>query len=1214
MLLRILLYALLTFSLMLRVYGQTVSIQSDDYVCLNELLVLQSDITGTASTYNWDFGDNSSSTQNNTIHSYSQIGTKDVKLTVVFTDGTTVSDSKTIMVHDLPVADFEIVNTSLCFNQHEICIKDKSSMGQTTSGYSSRLILWGDGNQNANTNPSIGDEICYSQYPNVGNYTLDVEVVNDKGCEDKWEYDFTLLKDYVASFDYTKFGAECNAQEVCLNNDSATAPSDVDTWEWDFGDGTKLKGDWNSNCHTYTSSGSYTATLTVKLQNGCESTYTQTFTVSFPEVKTDVKLKDSVLCFPQRFYFVNPPVPGGSYYWVLYDKNKSILKIAGTQRDVYIGVPCPEDYYVRLIVNLGNCNDTSEYFKIQSLGVSASYLPLNRRQCSLEDTVYFANFTKSHPDARPEYLWYFDDDNASNCIGFPSNCNYDTSFNSQHFYTDTGCYTTKLIVTDPVSGCVDSTTALVSIEDTDNVNFKFEMELPCIGRKAEYGVRFSHDACDLAIEVCEDSLKNDKDFRGLIPGLYRYDWIADTSGWVTVGFAIEGGSDKIYRSVDTSDYYIDTTRLCFDTVWYHNWFQMFPEPLIDFVIEKDSQCLPIKVDLKYLGTEDDKIEYMKYVWEPGIPITSIQVRPDTVPDISHIYTEEGNYSIFVLLQDTIGCYDYTYFEEKFGYLNSFRLDTLICIGDTITFYDSLRYWGDYFPYWEQEDVPEKMWWNFGDGGGFDSTNHAPSYLYTSKGKYKVQLASVDVNGCADTVTKYVTVTGVNADIFNKNEDYLCDQIVQFFDSSYFDLKNNPDNIVKYYWDFGDYKTPSYLRDPYHYYSSNGAFTVTHAVESAAGCVDTAEFDIYLRGPIPYFDITSDTVGCVPYTAQFKSNSANFSSLIWHMGDSAKTTIYADKDSTVNFTYNKPGTYYIYLEGSDSFYNEDTKNSYTCTSVFPDTNAFIHAVRRIVVLPIPEADFSFNGPVCVGQPLVLENQSNQIYDIYNWLVETTDTTTTISTYSHVFSDTGTYIVRFNPSYIPEGPYERECYDSISKIVHVTKIIANFNFVPDGNCSEFNFTDSSFKASSYRWDFGHAISGDDNFSDLQNPTHKYGKDTGTFNVCLIVSNDSGCLDTACNEVVAEYYEELILYNIFSPNGDRYNEEFFFSITNYRYYNLKIFNRWGENVFQTTNPEEGWNGKYSNQGEDLPVATYFYVLQYGYNCDHIDHVVEGMVELIR
>ncbi len=69
-----------------------------------------------------------------------------------------------------------------------------------------------------------------------------------------------------------------------------------------------------------------------------------------------------------------------------------------------------------------------------------------------------------------------------------------------------------------------------------------------------------------------------------------------------------------------------------------------------------------------------------------------------------------------------------------------------------------------------------------------------------------------------------------------------------------------------------------------------------------------------------------------------------------------------------------------------------------------------------------------------------------------------------------------------------------------------------------------------------------------------------------------------------------------NAFSPNQDGFNDVFlplFSSSCAVNTYKLKIFNRWGALVFESDNPQNGWNGKYS--GEDAPQGVYMYTITY-------------------
>ncbi len=100
---------------------------------------------------------------------------------------------------------------------------------------------------------------------------------------------------------------------------------------------------------------------------------------------------------------------------------------------------------------------------------------------------------------------------------------------------------------------------------------------------------------------------------------------------------------------------------------------------------------------------------------------------------------------------------------------------------------------------------------------------------------------------------------------------------------------------------------------------------------------------------------------------------------------------------------------------------------------------------------------------------------------------------------------------------------------------------------------------------------------------NPSVTYAFDyADSIDVCLKVTDTLGCTATICSTIVIE--NEFLLYvpNCFTPDDDAFNQEFI-PVTNVdptETYEFMIFNRWGEQIFQTTDPKRGWNGTYKGQ----------------------------------
>jgi gliding motility-associated-like protein len=91
---------------------------------------------------------------------------------------------------------------------------------------------------------------------------------------------------------------------------------------------------------------------------------------------------------------------------------------------------------------------------------------------------------------------------------------------------------------------------------------------------------------------------------------------------------------------------------------------------------------------------------------------------------------------------------------------------------------------------------------------------------------------------------------------------------------------------------------------------------------------------------------------------------------------------------------------------------------------------------------------------------------------------------------------------------------------------------------------------------------------------------------------------------------------LPNVFTPNGDGHNDTYhpFLPIRFVDKVNMKIFDQWGDEVFATTDPLIGWNGKNQKTGKDSPAAVYYYVCDVFSQQQKVGETLSGYIHLFR
>ncbi len=340
------------------------------------------------------------------------------------------------------------------------------------------------------------------------------------------------------------------------------------------------------------------------------------------------------------------------------------------------------------------------------------------------------------------------------------------------------------------------------------------------------------------------------------------------------------------------------------------------------------------------------------------------------------------------------------------------------------------------------------------------------------------------------------------------------------------------------------------------------------------CGDTATVFVNLFPAINAdFEFKYDTciAGPVAFTDLSKSDGGPVLGWNWNFGDK----ITSDKQNPMHL-YQKPGDIPATLIVVDGNKCRDTLTK--IISYFPVPN---------IILVAPSA---FEG--CAPADIFFDNLSTPIDESYDirWDFGDGGSSQSISPI-YTYQNPGTYTVSVDIT-SPIGCQTDTTFNQLIKILPAPT--AGFSFTPTepSNLEPIiHFADQSQGANSWFWNFGNGAT-----AIIQNPTYTY-RDTGMYVVNQIVTHPSGCRDTFQQVVDIRPEVRYHLPNAFTPNGDGLNETYhgvgiLVGATNFKF---TVWNRWGELIFETTDPEQGWNGKKNNSGADSPNGVYVVVVNF-------------------
>jgi gliding motility-associated-like protein len=270
-----------------------------------------------------------------------------------------------------------------------------------------------------------------------------------------------------------------------------------------------------------------------------------------------------------------------------------------------------------------------------------------------------------------------------------------------------------------------------------------------------------------------------------------------------------------------------------------------------------------------------------------------------------------------------------------------------------------------------------------------------------------------------------------------------------------------------------------------------------------------------------------------------------------------------------------------------------------------------ASGTVTVNPLPIVTFSSNiveGCAPLGVTFTATDQTNATY---NWSTSNALTGTGSST-TILFPTGGTFDVTLAATTV------NGCFASNS--------MANYIYVEDLPNADFEspisiftneaqyvqFSNLSTGATNYIWNFG-----DGQMSTEVEPSHIFQSTMNGYTINLIALTALNCLDSMSFSIGYQYNELYYIPNSFTPDGDQNNQVFlpiFYSGYDPSNFEMQIYNRWGEVLFETRNVLFGWDGSVGEEGLDAQEGVYTYRILFK-NPDLDERVVvTGTVNLIR
>jgi len=1148
-------------------------------VTLNPVIVSPEAI----SSYIWDFGDGSTSTETMPTHTYTKAGVYSVSLIVVSSSGCsdTLNLPNSVLLGTKPNADFAADPLEVC-SRKSVQFTDKST-GLITEW----IWQFGDGQESTEQNPK-------NVYLDTGYFDVNL-IVGQYQC-----YDTLTLEKYIHVEPPVALFTPRSSCETPFIYQFTDKSIGAKSYHWDFGDGGVSTEE--SPKHTYTSEGSFTVILTVT--NGdCSSNDTALIDVIDETVSFNYNSASPNFCkYDSIHFFVNPYDTASlrSFFW---DFGDGVVTSPSPRNDeIYHFYTEAGKYNPALIVIDNNgCRDTLyTSTAVNIFGPNAAFS--NPAGSCIFSTINFNDeSTGDGTHAITKWIWDYGDGTKQDTLA---------SAPFTHTFNTTGLFNVLLKVTDN-NGCYDSVVNNKAVQITQPVaNFSADT-LSC----SDNDVRFIDSSSGVSLlytwyfgdgnstitpqpvhiyanEGAYDVKLVLHDKYGCADSLVKPQYVIVANP--VASFSIQDSlfvcppavitpqnNSRNYRSFlwnfgdgNTSEeaipthYYTQANNYNLELIvqGYGNCYDTIAQTVIvkgpsaKFSYAPLAACDSVNVFFKAPGKN-----IVQYIWDYGDG--GIKITTDSA--VNYTYTKRGKMLPKLVIVDSAGC-KVTLTTNDTIFIRG--IDAAYNAGFDIKTCDSLKYnFTDSSIIYYDSIAAYK--WKFGDGDSSLEVN--PSHFYSKSKLYNTSLLVTTEHGCSDIYKLPVNVLiDSTTQIFATVPDSACvNAIVQFRAGV---MNNLPVNMA-WQWNFGD-GVQAYSKDTAHAYITANLFDAVVIGTNAKGCADTVHHSLRID-PLPVVDAGIDAIICKGDSVVLNASGAV--AYTWQQDASLSCFNCASPvaDPLVDATY--------YLTGN---------NNFGCVA----TDSVNVEVKQPIHVSIVAPDTS-----CAGNTIQLLGKGAETYQ---WQPA--------SLVSNSSDSTVTAAPRSTTFFSLIGSDSQGCFYDTANVT-VTVFPYPTLSIPDSVVtinvgSEYKITTiGSPDIAFWQW---MPLSG----LSCTNCAEPVLKSSRSQIYTVHARNIAGCgVDRTLNVTVLCKGQNLFIPNTFSPNADGMNDYFYprgtglFVIKSFR-----IFSRIGTLVFEKSNfpPNQqtyGWDGKY--KGNALQPDVYVYIAEV--LCDNGTVITtKGNVTLLR